>query len=101
MGGYYVVLVNTMGYSPTWKVQLQLCGFVLSRLLTVNKCMHMRVLSNLYSLSNGCHLCKESVVRGHHVSKDVWAPFVGEILDGTREDENSHDRLAVSVVFES
>ena len=41
--------------------------------------------------------CKESVVRGHHVYKAVWTPFVGEILDARREDENSHDRHAVAV----
>ena len=23
----------------------------------------------------------ESVVRGHHVYKSVWSPFVGEVLD--------------------
>ena len=36
--------------------------------------------------------CKESVVCGHHIYKAVWTPFVGEILDTRREDENSHDR---------
>ena len=45
--------------------------------------------------------CKESVVRGHHVYKAVWIPFVGEILDARREDENSHDRHSVALVFDS
>ena len=40
-------------------------------------------------------------MRGHHVYKAVWTPFVGEILDTRREDENSHDRHAVAVVFDS
>ena len=39
--------------------------------------------------------CKESVVCGHHVYKAVWTPFVGEILDARREDENSHDSCVV------
>ena len=45
--------------------------------------------------------CKESVVCGHHVYKAVWTLFVGKILDGRKEDENSHDRHAVAVVFDS
>ena len=44
---------------------------------------------------------KESVVCGHHVYKAVWTLFVGKILDGRKEDENSHDRHAVAVVFDS
>jgi len=45
--------------------------------------------------------CQESVVRGHHVYKSVWTPFVGEILDTKREAVNSHDRRAVAVVRDS
>ena len=45
--------------------------------------------------------CQESVVRGDHVYKSVWTPFVGEILDMKREAGNSHDRHAVAVVRNS
>ena len=40
-------------------------------------------------------------MHGHHVYKAVWTPFVGKILDARREDEDSHDRHAVAVVFDS
>ena len=38
----------------------------------------------------------ESVIRGHHVSKTVWTPFVGEVLSLSPESGNEHDRFAVS-----
>ena len=41
--------------------------------------------------------CKESVVRGHHVYKDVWTPSIGEVLSTTKERRNGHDRFAVAV----
>ena len=40
----------------------------------------------------------ESVIRGHHVYKSVWHPILGEQLILEREDNNSHDRHAVSVM---
>ena len=39
----------------------------------------------------------ESVVRGHHVYKDVWIPFTGEELVCQREIGNLRDLFAVSV----
>ena len=44
---------------------------------------------------------KQSVVHGHHIYKVAWTLFIGEILDARREDENSLDRHAVAVVFDS
>ena len=40
----------------------------------------------------------ESVIRGHHVYKSIWHPILGEQLTLEREDSNSHDRHAVSVM---
>ena len=40
----------------------------------------------------------ESVIRGHHIYKSIWHPILGEQLTLEREDENSHDRHAVSVM---
>ena len=40
----------------------------------------------------------ESVIRGHHVYKDIWTPFVGEILNVQQEVHNAEDRFAVAVV---
>ena len=33
----------------------------------------------------------QSCVRGHHVYKDIWAPFVGETLSCEREEDNTAD----------
>ena len=41
--------------------------------------------------------CLDSIVRGHHVYKTVWTPFLGEILTAIPEPENNHDRHAVCV----
>ena len=38
----------------------------------------------------------ESVIRGHHVSKIVWTPFVGEVLSLCPESGNEYDRFTVS-----
>ena len=38
-----------------------------------------------------------SVVRGHHVYKNIWTPYVGEMLVLQREIGNVHDRFAVAV----
>ena len=40
----------------------------------------------------------ESVIHGHHVYKDIWTPFVGEILNVQQEVHNAEDRFAVAVV---
>ena len=40
----------------------------------------------------------ESCVRGHHIYKAVWSPFVGEELVCLMEDNNSHDQYAVCVL---
>ena len=45
-------------------------------------------------------LLKESVIRGHHVFKDVWTPWVGEILHIGKETGNSHYRHIVLVLSE-
>lgn len=39
----------------------------------------------------------ESVIRGHHVSKQQWTPVVGESLDVECEPSNPYDSYAVSV----
>ena len=62
----------------------------------------MRSLPNQWDVSRMAAIfCKESVIRGHHVYKNVWTPFVGQILNARREAGNSHDRHAVVVVFDS
>ena len=40
----------------------------------------------------------ESVIRGHHIYKSVWTPFIGETLSLTIEDGNAEDPYAVAVM---
>ena len=42
--------------------------------------------------------CINSVVRGHHVYKDIWTPEIGEELTCRREVGNIHDLHAVAVI---
>ena len=39
----------------------------------------------------------DSVIRGHHIYKDIWTPSVGEILSCKPESGNIHDLYAVAV----
>ena len=39
---------------------------------------------------------KASVVKGHHVYKAVWTPFLGEELSVQPEDHNDHDEHAIA-----
>ena len=40
----------------------------------------------------------DSVIRGHHVYKEIWTPFVGEVLRVEQETHNAQDRFAVAIV---
>ena len=40
----------------------------------------------------------ESTVRGHHVYKAAWSPYIGEELPVQREVSNIHDYFAVAVL---
>ena len=42
----------------------------------------------------------ESVVRGHHIYKASWDPYVGEVLVLEREVANVHDVHAVAIMKE-
>lgn len=39
-----------------------------------------------------------SVVRGHHVYKTVWTPYVGEVLEVQEELDNHHDSYALCIL---
>ena len=40
----------------------------------------------------------ESVIRGHHIYKQIWRPLVGEILTLEREEDNNHSKFTVSLL---
>ena len=42
-------------------------------------------------------LLLDSVIRGHHIYKRTWTPYVGEELPLQRERTNSHDAFAVTI----
>ena len=39
----------------------------------------------------------ESIVRGHHVFKNIWTPTIGEDLRVTAESDNTFDEFAMAV----
>ena len=39
-----------------------------------------------------------SVVRGHHIYKDVWTPIIGEQLLVEKEEGNEHDTFAIALL---
>ena len=40
----------------------------------------------------------DSVVRGHHIYKSIWTPFLGEVLRAEMEEGNGEDRYAVAIL---
>ena len=40
----------------------------------------------------------DSVIRGHHIYKFTWTPFIGEELILQPEGNNEHDKHAVAVM---
>ena len=40
----------------------------------------------------------DSDIRGHHVYKNIWTPFVGEVLLVEQEDHNPQDCFAVTIL---
>ena len=39
-----------------------------------------------------------SVIRGHHIYKQIWKPNIGEVLLVDKEAENVHDKHAVALL---
>ena len=49
--------------------------------------------------TSGAAICiYDSVIRGHHVYKVIWTPYIGEMLLVRKEPANSHDGRAVAIV---
>ena len=48
--------------------------------------------------SNNFSYQKASVVKGHHVYKEMWTPHLGQVLQVRPEEDNEHDEYAVAVV---
>ena len=40
----------------------------------------------------------DSVVRGHHIYKSIWTPFLGEVLRVEMEERNEEDRYALALL---
>ena len=39
----------------------------------------------------------DTVIRDHHIHKEIWTPIIGEVLQRENEEGNSHDLYAVAV----
>ena len=39
-----------------------------------------------------------SVIRGHHVYKEIFMPTIGKILQSRREPDNSYDNFVVAII---
>ena len=39
----------------------------------------------------------DSFLCGFYVQKDIWTPFIGEELNCKREDQNKHNKFAVTI----
>ena len=50
------------------------------------------------AMESSCSWSSSSVVRGHHVYKNVWTPSIGKRLQLRRQDDNDYDDHAVSIV---
>ena len=57
--------------------------------------LDIRSISLLSEMS--CSFKFDSVIRGHHIYKDIWTPYLGELLHCEPESGNIHDPYAVSV----
>ena len=40
----------------------------------------------------------DCVIRGHHVYKNIWTPFIGEVLHVEQEAHNDEDCFAVAII---
>ena len=49
-------------------------------------------------LSEDSIFLHESVIRGHHIFKEIWTPHTGEILLVRKEAGNVHDRRAFALL---
>ena len=58
----------------------------------------MRETAMVTSTSMLQSLSIDSVIRGHHIYKDIWTPFIGEQLDLQHELNNAYDRYAVTII---
>ena len=63
----------------------------------INLAMTMSMYKRIMTSIKMAHYCCNSVVRGYHVCKDVWEASHGELLNCTRETENTFDPFAVYV----
>ena len=60
----------------------------------------MAVMYVSYSFKNEGEAIKESVVRGHHIFKEVWRPVIGQELPVFSEPNNHHDRRVVAIYID-
>ena len=80
----------SLEYNPTPSLRERYVHFQSSCLTQLQK----------HSTQNSCYRI-ESTVRGHHVYKASWSPYIGEVLPVQREVNSIHDYFAVAVLKNS
>ena len=58
---------------------------------------------NTWHSTRGDKMCDDrfeffSVIRGHHIYKDIFMPAIGKLLQSRREADNSYDSFAVTII---
>ena len=48
--------------------------------------------------SNAFEFTIPSAVRGYHMYKEIWSPFLGDMFISKHEGSNPHDRYAMAVI---
>ena len=58
----------------------------------------IRLITNLHYIVDMDSLHVDSNILGHYAYKNVWTPFVGEVLLMEQEDHNSEDCFAITIL---
>ena len=72
-----------------------LIGVITQSSMGVNYSQYKCVLESLSTMSTSFSV--DSAIRGHHIYKEIWTPFLGEILSYKVEPGNIHDPYATAV----
>ena len=60
--------------------------------------MQLRLITNLHCVIDMDSLHVDSDIHGHHVYKNIWTSFVGEVLLVEQEDHNTEDYFTVALL---
>ena len=88
---YVAIYARTCTCVCTYSIQCMYSSHVATR-------MKKNMTSSSSGVSGAALCVYDSVIRGHHVYKTIWTPYIGETLLAQKDPTNSHDRRAVAIV---